>query len=54
MHFKKETEQWQKLGSLVDIINTLKKIIKGQQEDEFFSIYGSDLYKLSNEYNNLW
>ena len=28
MHFKKKTEQWHKLGSLVDVINTLKKIIK--------------------------
>ena len=53
MYFKEKTEQWNKLGSLVDVINTLKKIIERQQDDEVRAIYGSSPYKLSNEYNNL-
>ena len=51
MHFKEKTEQCHKLGSSVDVINTLKKIIERQQDDEVPAIYGSGLYKLSKEYN---
>ena len=50
MHFKEKTEQCHKLGSLIGIINTLKKIIDRQQDDEVRAIYGSGPYKLSREY----
>ena len=50
MHFKEKTEQCHKLGSLLDETNTLKKIIETQQDDEVCTIYGSGLYRLSNEY----
>ena len=49
MHFKEKTEQCHKLRSSVDVINTLKKIIERQQDDEIRAIYGSGPYKPSNE-----
>ena len=51
MHFKEKPEQCHKLGSLVDVINTLKKIIERQQDGEVHAIYGSGSYKVNNEYN---
>ena len=51
MHFKEKMEQCHKLGSMVDVINTLKKIIERQQDNEVCTIYGSGPYKLINEYN---
>ena len=54
MHFKEKTEHlnWDhKLGSSVDVISTLKKIIERQQDHEVHAIYGSGPYKLSDEYN---
>ena len=50
MHFKEKTEQCHKLGSLLGETNTLKKIIETQQDAEVRTIYGSGLYRLSNEY----
>ena len=50
MHFKEKMEQCHKLGSLLDETSTLKKIIETQQDDEVCTIYGSGLYRLSNEY----
>ena len=49
MHFKEKTEQCHKLGSSIDVVNTLKKIIDRQQGDEIRAIYGSGPYKLSRE-----
>ena len=51
MHFKEKTEQRHKLGSSIDVINTLKKIIDRQQDDKVCAIYGSGPYKLSREYH---
>ena len=51
MQFKEKTEQCHKLGSSVNVINTVKKIIKRQQDDEVRTVYGSGPYKLNNEYN---
>ena len=51
MHFKEKTEKCHKLGSSIDVINTLKKIIDRQQDDEVRAIYGSGPYKLSREYD---
>ena len=51
MHFKEKPKQFHKLGSLVDVINTLKKIIERQQDGEVHAVYGSGSYKVNNEYN---
>ena len=51
MHFKEKTEQCHKLGSSIDVINTLKEIIDRQHDDKVRPIYGSDPYKLSREYD---
>ena len=50
MHFKEKTEQCHKLGSSIDVIDTLKKIVDRQQDDEVRAIYGSGPYKLSRDY----
>ena len=50
MHFKEKTEQCHKPGSTIDVINTLKKIVDRQQDDEVRAIYGSGPYKLSRGY----
>ena len=51
LHFKEKTEQCHKLGTTIEVIKTLGKIIDRQQDDEVRALYGNGPYKVSKDYN---
>jgi len=48
--FSREKEQCFKVGTVEDVVFTLKSLVQRQQDDEIRALYGSGPYKLDKKY----
>lgn len=50
VHFQEKKEQCFKVGTVEDVVSSLKALVQRQQNDETRALYGGGLYKLEKRY----